>query len=261
MAIILGYSAQNTFGDLFAGISINLDRQFSIGDWIRFGDRLGEVVDMNWRSVILRDHDKNNIIFPNQVLTKAEVVNISRPSPVRRILLDVVVHPEATPARVHTVLLKAAKESVHTVDDPPPAVWTREMNTRGMLYTLIFFTEHTSDPAAKAPVNAAIWYLFRNENIQMMPNRQDLFLHPESASEIEEFSQSEVEKNLQSVPLFVSLTKEDISELAKRTHQLHFGPPQRIIVRDDSGDSMFIIGKGSVDVLVAGADGNGFESC
>ncbi|MBF0357040.1 MAG: mechanosensitive ion channel family protein [Magnetococcales bacterium] len=255
MAIILGYSAQNTFGDLFAGISINLDRQFTIGDWIEFDGRLGEVVDMNWRSVILKNHDRNHVIFPNQVLTKAEVVNITRPSPVRRILLDVIVNPEATPARVEAALLKAAKESVHTVDDPPPAVWVREMVDRGMMFTLIFFTKHSSDPAAKSPVNAAIWYLFQQEKIQMFPNRQDIFLHQEVESEIVPFSNGDVEKSIRSVPLFSSLTSDDVSELARRTNQLHFGPPQRIIVRDADGASMFIIGKGEVEVLVAGAEG------
>lgn len=34
LALILGYSAQNLLGDVFAGLALNLSQSFKLGDWI-----------------------------------------------------------------------------------------------------------------------------------------------------------------------------------------------------------------------------------
>ncbi|PYK38350.1 MAG: hypothetical protein DME60_11300, partial [Verrucomicrobia bacterium] len=57
IAIILGFAGQNFFAGIIAGISIQLNRPYKVGDWLQVGERFAEVMEINWRSTRLRTND------------------------------------------------------------------------------------------------------------------------------------------------------------------------------------------------------------
>jgi len=48
--IILGVAGQNFFGGIIAGMSLQINRPYKVGDWLKVGDTYGEVREINWRS-------------------------------------------------------------------------------------------------------------------------------------------------------------------------------------------------------------------
>jgi small-conductance mechanosensitive channel len=50
VAIIVGFAGQNLFAGIIGGISIQINRPFKVGDWLKVGDTYGEVREINWRS-------------------------------------------------------------------------------------------------------------------------------------------------------------------------------------------------------------------
>ncbi|MGH7321887.1 MAG: mechanosensitive ion channel family protein, partial [Candidatus Rokuibacteriota bacterium] len=73
LSIILGLALQETLSNVFAGLALIIERPFEPGDWIQFGNRVGQVKEVSWRAVklqLLRQDD--SLIVPNSVIAKTE---------------------------------------------------------------------------------------------------------------------------------------------------------------------------------------------
>jgi small-conductance mechanosensitive channel len=81
------FAVQNVLGDLFASLSIYLDRPFDIGDAIQVDSLSGVVESISWRSTRVRSVSGEQIVFGNSDLTRARIQNYRRLSE-RRVLLQ-----------------------------------------------------------------------------------------------------------------------------------------------------------------------------
>lgn len=80
--IAVGFAAKDLLANFFGGLTIYLDRPFSVGDWIRSPDKQieGTVEAISWRHTQIRAFNKNPIYVPNAVFTTIVVENPSRMS-------------------------------------------------------------------------------------------------------------------------------------------------------------------------------------
>jgi MscS family membrane protein len=80
--IAVGLAARDLLANFFGGLTIYLDRPFSVGDWIRSPDKSieGTVEYISWRHTRIRAFNKNPIYVPNAVFTTIVVENPSRMS-------------------------------------------------------------------------------------------------------------------------------------------------------------------------------------
>lgn len=51
LSLVVGLALQATLGNLFAGISIELERMVRVGDYVRRRTLAGRVVSLGWRSI------------------------------------------------------------------------------------------------------------------------------------------------------------------------------------------------------------------
>lgn len=82
-SVILGLALQDTLGNLFAGISLQLDRNFEIGDWLEVTSGIqkatGQVREITWRSTTLVGFSEELITLPNRFMANATIANFSPP--------------------------------------------------------------------------------------------------------------------------------------------------------------------------------------
>ncbi|MCW5629029.1 MAG: mechanosensitive ion channel family protein [Burkholderiaceae bacterium] len=80
--IAVGFAAKDLLANFFGGLTIYLDRPFSVGEWIRSPDKSleGTVEYISWRHTRIRAFNKNPIYVPNAVFTSIVVENPSRMS-------------------------------------------------------------------------------------------------------------------------------------------------------------------------------------
>ncbi|MDG0816559.1 mechanosensitive ion channel family protein [Bdellovibrio svalbardensis] len=82
-SVILGLALQDTLGNLFAGISLQVDRNFEMGDWLEIVSGIqkttGQVREMTWRSVTLVGFSDEIITLPNRFMANAQISNYSPP--------------------------------------------------------------------------------------------------------------------------------------------------------------------------------------
>jgi MscS family membrane protein len=76
MAVALG--AQDFIKNMFAGLTIFLDRMFEKGNWIKTPDVEGNVEEIGFRATKIRQFDKALVTIPNSKLASEALINFSR---------------------------------------------------------------------------------------------------------------------------------------------------------------------------------------
>jgi MscS family membrane protein len=76
--IAIALAAQKTLENLFGGISVLADEVIRVGDYCRFGDRIGTVEDISLRSTRIRTDDRTQLSIPNGAVAAMNVENLSR---------------------------------------------------------------------------------------------------------------------------------------------------------------------------------------
>jgi MscS family membrane protein len=76
MAVALG--AQDFIKNMFAGLTIFLDRVFEKGNWIKTPDVEGTVEEIGFRATKVRQFDKALVTIPNSKLANEALINYSR---------------------------------------------------------------------------------------------------------------------------------------------------------------------------------------
>jgi small-conductance mechanosensitive channel len=100
--IALALALQNIFADLFAALSIVLDKPFIVGDTIAVDDFEGSVEHIGLKSTRVASINGEQVIFANTDLLKSRVRNLSRRQG-RRLLFTVSIDPATKSERLARV--------------------------------------------------------------------------------------------------------------------------------------------------------------
>ncbi len=78
--IAVGFAAKDILANLLGGLSIHLDRPFTVGDWIRSPDKQieGTVENIGWRLTRIRTFDQRPLYVPNAFFSQIALENPSR---------------------------------------------------------------------------------------------------------------------------------------------------------------------------------------
>jgi small-conductance mechanosensitive channel len=76
--IAIGLAVQNILGDLFASLSISLDKPFVIGDFINVGEFSGTVEYIGLKSTRVRSLSGEQVVFSNSDLLSSRIRNFKR---------------------------------------------------------------------------------------------------------------------------------------------------------------------------------------
>lgn len=78
--IAIGLAARDLLANFFGGLTVFMDRPFSVGDWVRSPDKEieGTVVKIGWRMTEVRKFDRRPMYIPNATFTTITVENPSR---------------------------------------------------------------------------------------------------------------------------------------------------------------------------------------
>jgi MscS family membrane protein len=76
--IAIAFAAQKTLENLFGGVSVLADEVIRVGDFCRFGDRVGTVEDVSLRSTRIRTLERTELSIPNGSLATMNIENFTR---------------------------------------------------------------------------------------------------------------------------------------------------------------------------------------
>lgn len=145
-SIILGLALQDTLGNLFAGISLQIDKTFEIGDWIEIQNGLvkivGQVKELSWRSTLLVGLSDELITMPNKLVAQCQVSNYSpEHQPILR--SQIYKFPFVSEFEKAKDLLEQAASQISEVRGiPAPFAYIQEMNDYGVTVKLIYYLDN-----------------------------------------------------------------------------------------------------------------------
>lgn len=145
-SIILGLALQDTLGNLFAGISLQIDHTFEIGNWLEImnGNTLivGQVKELSWRSTVLVGFSDELITLPNKLVASSQISNFSPDTgPIMRTQTFRFPHGVQV-AKVIEVLEMAASQISDIRALPAPLAYVREANENHVVIRLIYFIDN-----------------------------------------------------------------------------------------------------------------------
>ena len=117
-AVVVGFALQDTLGNAFAGLAIQIEKPFRVGHWIKVGDHDGMVEEVTWRATKLRTRAGTFIIVPNSVISKEAITNYSEPIVPVRFSVDVGATYAKTPNEVKAAMLEAVGAGAAGADEP-----------------------------------------------------------------------------------------------------------------------------------------------
>ena len=75
---VIAFSLQETLGNLWGGIALQLDNTCRLGDWIRTQGVTGQIVSIRWRYLAVATNNGETVILPNAQLMKNHVMVLAR---------------------------------------------------------------------------------------------------------------------------------------------------------------------------------------
>ncbi|PCH76837.1 MAG: mechanosensitive ion channel protein [Planctomycetota bacterium] len=139
VGLAVGFAAQDTLSNLFAGVFIIADAPYKVGDFIVLdsGER-GQVTHIGLRSTRLLTRDDIEISVPNAVMGQAKITNeTGGPHTRRRLRVPVGVAYGSDIEKVRRLLLKAANEEELISDSPIPRVRFRAFGPSSLDFELL----------------------------------------------------------------------------------------------------------------------------
>ena len=247
-AVVVGFALQDTLGNLFSGLAIQIEKPFRVGDWIRVSDFEGKVQQVTWRATKLLTKAGQFVTVPNSAMSQNSILNYSEPTAPTRLEVIVGASYEVPPNTVKNALLEALGNAPLVLRSPPPDVIIDDFGSSSMNYCLRFWiADYASDGVARDQVRSNIWYTFRRHSIEI-PFPQQVEYHREEVRVRSPQRVQAVAARLGQVDLFAGLANEECVQLVEGCPERLFGAGERIVRQGAEGGSMFVVIEGSARV-------------
>lgn len=143
LSIVLGLALQDTLGNLFAGIALQFDKPFELGDWIEVKNGsekiAGQVQEISWRATLLLAITDELITIPNRTLAQWQIANFSaRQRPFIRSQVFRLRHDCSIPLAKET-LYAAMGEIPGILVDPSPVVIITETTESWITLKAVYY--------------------------------------------------------------------------------------------------------------------------
>ena len=249
-AVVVGFALQDTLGNLFAGLAIQIEKPFRVGHWINVAGRDGEVQEITWRATKLRTKDGEFLIVPNSIVSKETVLNYSEPTVANAITVDVGASYLSPPNDVKAAVIAAVANAPLAIRAPEPKVLVAGFGDSAINYTVYFWIDdYGKEREARDQVRTNIWYEFRRRNLEIPWPIQIQYERDEEPIRTERHIAAAADY-LGRVDLFKTLSAEARGVLSSLASEHLFAAGEAIVRQGAEGDSMFVILSGQARVVL-----------
>ena len=219
--MVIGLALQDVLGNLFSGLSVHISPPFRIGDWVEVGGFKGRVIQSNWRATTLLTPLKTNIILPNNVIAKQNIINWTIKQGLLFLDYEIGLSYASSPEQVRNALLGACQQVPEILSSPPPKIFMEGYNDFTIGYRIrVWFRDYCDQFTLRDQLTSRIWYRLKREGITIPFPIRDVFLHPEKDNQVEQIDRRF--SLLSEVDLFKNLDRRHKAFLAERLQEFWF---------------------------------------
>ena len=251
--VILGLALQDTLGNFFAGISLQADRPFQVGDVITVGAlrHTGVVEEITWRAIKIRTFQNHVVLINNSTAAKEPIEVCARSNLNARLVFFNTLYTDS-PAKTIHVVREAVREADNVSPKVTPIVRIRNLGDNGVEYEVKYWLENYAKyNDSDALIRQRIWYAFRRAGLSFAFPTRTLHVERRTGSGFPAGDAGAIIERLSAVDIFAPLSGDETSMLAQAAVRHIFAPGETVIRAGDPGSSMFVVHNGRVRVQVS----------
>jgi small-conductance mechanosensitive channel/CRP-like cAMP-binding protein len=268
LTAVIGFSLQDTLGNIMGGLALQMDNSVKVGDWIKVNDPNasinGRVVEIRWRYTAVETRNWETLIVPNSILMKNQVLVLgrrtARPVQWRRWVwfnVDFRYEPTDVIQAVNEALQAAPIEHV-SADPAPHAILMDLSESYGRYAARYWLTDLAVDDPTDSQVRTRIYFALKRAGIPLSMPAHAIFVTEDSSERRAQKSRSERERRLRAlgqIDLFAHLAAEDRQALADSLRYAPFARGETLTRQGAEAHWLYMIidGEASVRVTVPGA--------
>jgi small-conductance mechanosensitive channel len=193
--IAVALAVQNILGDLFASLSIILDKPFVIGDFIIIGDFMGTIENIGLRTTRIRSLSGEQIVFSNTDLVQSRLRNYKQMND-RRIIFTFGVLYQTSPEKVEAIpgivrgLIEAQAETRFD------RAHFKEFGSYALSFEVVYYMltpDYLVYMDTQQAINLGLFRHFAEEGIEFAYPTQTVFIESDGAKDREYAASSEWE--------------------------------------------------------------------
>ncbi len=138
IGIVFSLGSSSAIANIIAGYMMTYRRAFRVGDRVRIGDALGDVIETRLQVTHLRSVKNEEIVIPNSQILGSDVINYSSLNKDRGLLLhtEVGIGYEMSWRHIEAILLDAAARTPGLGTEPKPFVLIKKLGDFAVTYEL-----------------------------------------------------------------------------------------------------------------------------
>ncbi len=255
-SIVIGFALQDTLSSLAAGLLLAFEKPFAIGDWLRYAQFEGQVIEMNWRAVRLRTRERDVVVLPNALMGKDAVVNFTLLDPLHAEVIQVCFAYAHSPNQIKRILLDTCLATPGVVHDPAPhiRVHSYAYDKYAINYEIkLFVLDYLRTEFIRDEILTRVYYAAQRANLTVP--YQTMLLYQRSGSDLtkaDDFPQRL--QQLSALAFFAAYPAPVVEQLARNAAFHQFGAEEWILPAGAFFRGFYIILEGEVRLVLRTSD-------
>ncbi len=160
IGLLVSFGSSGAIGNVVSGLVLTFSRSFALGDRVKIGDTVGDVVSHTLLSTKLITIKNEEVTIPNSLILNNHIINYSELSAEKGLILHttVTIGYDVPWRQVHELLIAAARASDGIIATPEPFVFQTSLDDFYVSYQI---NAHTKEPQRMAAI-----YSDLHQNIQ-----------------------------------------------------------------------------------------------
>ncbi|MGI8639117.1 MAG: cyclic nucleotide-binding domain-containing protein [Pyrinomonadaceae bacterium] len=247
IGVVIGLALQDTLGNLFAGIALQADQSFQVGDVINVPQKgFGVVEDVSWRGVKIRTFQNKLLVISNSVLGKEAIEVAPRENLNARLVFFNTLYANS-PSKTIQIVRETVRHCENVSPKIRPVVRVLNLGDNGIDWEVKYWIEDYSKyNDTDALIRQRIWYAFQRENLEFAYPTRTIHIETKPQENVFVETDNAIFERLNSISIFSPLDDEEVELLANASAVRVFAPDEKIVRKGQKGNSMFVIHRGSV---------------
>jgi small-conductance mechanosensitive channel len=149
LGLLFSLGSSSAIANVVAGVVLTYTRAFQVGDRVKVGDAVGDVMEKTLLVTRIRTIKNVDISIPNAMVLSTHIVNYSSSAEDTGLILhtSVTIGYDVPWAKVHELLIEAARTTENILHDPSPFVLQTSLDDFYVTYELNAYTHRPNQMA------------------------------------------------------------------------------------------------------------------
>jgi small-conductance mechanosensitive channel len=247
VTVVVGFALQETLGTLLAGLALAWEQQLEAGRWVEVDGVVGEIVELGWRSLVLRTRLGERVLIPNSVVGRARIKLLGAGEEAAAVAVRIGLSYTASPEQVKRTLVGVIRDLPRLADAPASEVLVREFGDSAVIYECRLWTQ---EPWREAEIvddflTRAYAALARAGIEIPFPQRTVHKARPRTMED----GAAACRQALERCALFGDLPADALAVLAGTARALSFAPGEAVVREGEESRALYLIARGEAVVL------------